>query len=185
MLRLEMNTTRGQIGMQSSPPRLSLETTQKTLNLTTTQPKVRVEATLPKISIDQSQCFSEAGLKGIVDFAAEYVSYAKSKMYESMARIAEQGNALTDIQYGGSPLADQALYNAYDQFMNEFNYGTVPRSRPRISLQEGQLDIKVTEGRVENRTAVQKPVVQYQKGNLQIYLATQPSIEMHAVDIQV
>lgn len=184
-MRLEMSSTRGQLGMQTTQGRFDMESPKQTLDISTTQPQTRVEGKLAKITIDQSQCFADAGLMGNVDFTSDYVNYAKSKMYESMGRISEQGTEMANIQYGGSAIADQALYNAYDQFMNAFNYGTVPRSRPRINVIEGSLDIRVTEGRFENRTKFQKPTIQYQKGSLRIYVATHPSLNISTVDERV
>ena len=85
-------------------------------------------------------------------FSDEYVAYAKQAMMSSIGRISEQGTQLSNIQYGGNPIADQGVYNAFDQFIGDWNIDFIPKSRPRIDYLPGALDIQVTEGSVENNT---------------------------------
>lgn len=185
MLQLQVNHTWPQIAVNRTPARLEVENPGYTLNMSVTQAKVRVEATLPKITIDQSQCFAEAGLKGVAALREELVSIARSAMLASISRIVDQGNQLADIPNAYGAIPDQAYSNAFDQFDKEFDIGTIPRSRPRIEVQEGRLDIQVTPGEVRNQTAVQAPVLRYQKGSVEVYLKQKPSIEVRFLDTTV
>lgn len=184
MLQLQVNHIWPQIGVNRAPARLEMQSPGFTLDISVTQPQTKIEYSLPEITIDQSQCFSEAGRKGIADFAEENASFAVSKMLESIGRIAEQGNALTDIQFGGNPIVDQSYYNAYDQFEHEFNMATIPKSRPKIEVIEGSLDIQVIEGKLTNNTVSQKTSMQYVKGAIEVYLKQRGSIDVSFVDVK-
>lgn len=184
MLSLQVNHTWPQIGINRSPGHIEMQSPGYTLDMSVTQAAVRVESTLPKVTIDQSQCFSEAGLKGNVSFAAEMVNYSKNAMVSSIGRIVEQGNQQADILGGVNALQDQAYYNAFEQFDKEFNMDTIPKSRPRIEIIDGVLDIRVTEGQISNDTVMQNPTLKYVHGSLEIYLKQRPSIETRFVDVK-
>jgi len=183
-MRLEMNSQRAQIGMKTTPPVQDIQQPHAELDLKTTHAKAQVEGTLPKVQIDQSQAFSESGLKGIVDFTSEIIQRAKSDMQNAMARAADQGNQLADIHNSTNVIAENADDNAWGQFENEFGMVTMPSSRPEITVIEGELDIQVQEGKVENNTRAQKPIVDYRRGKLDIYLKQRNSLEIRAVEDQ-
>lgn len=184
MLQLQINQTWAQIGIKSTPGTLQVQNPGYTLDMSVTQPQIRVEATLPQITIDQSQCFAEAGRKGLTAFSADMVSYAKSAMLGSIARIAEQGNEMAALPNAVNVIAEQGYSNAYDQFEKEFGMVTIPTSRPKIGLKEGTVDIQVTPGEVVNNTTLQKTSLQYTKGAVEVYLKQRPSIDVRFVDVK-
>ena len=166
---LNYNITKSQLSIEQPRPQV-----EAGLSL----PQVRVEATLPKITIDQTQAFNESGLKTVQAFSDEYVSYAKARMQESVGRIAEQGTQMTDIHLGGNAIAEQASYNAYDQFYGEFGMVTMPRSRPEIQVREGNININVTEGQITGKIIPGKPQINYRPGNVERYMAQYNSISI-------
>ncbi len=184
MLQLQVNHTWPQIGVNRTPARLEAQNPGYTLDMSVTQAKINIESTLPQITIDQSQCFSEAGLKGIADLAAEMVSLSKGAMLSSIGRIVDQGNQMANLPNATDAIADQGYYNAFEQFDKEFNMGTIPTSRPKIDVIEGTIDIKVTEGRVTNNTVSQPVRLRYTKGAVEIYLKQRSSIETQFVDVK-
>ena len=179
--QLTIQTTPARLSINRTPEQQSIQQEQYTLNLETSLPKVRVESTLPKITIDQSQPFAESGRKGIADLMAENVSYSVNQMYASIGRIAEQGTQMTNVHINPNAISDQAYYNAYEQFDREWNYGTMPRSRPRIDVIEGQVDIQVTEGRVNNYTQKSRVDYNYTPSKVQVAVAQYHSININYV----
>lgn len=167
--KLGMNTQNASVQRQSTLPRIDLETEQAKVEMTSTQ---------PKIQIDQRQCFSESGLKGILELSAENAANAVSTMYASVGRIAEQGNALTDIQNGGNPIAEQAYYNAYDQFATDYNMVTMPKTRPKITLQEGRVNLNVRGGTVNENYVKGEIKTEYQAGKVEIYMLQERMFQM-------
>lgn len=188
-MRLEMRSQMAHIGIETSRGIQTIEQPRAEVDIRTNHAQVRVEGTLPKVLIDQSRCFSESGLKGVLELLAEMAQGARTACLEGMARTADQGNQLADIHNGTSVIADVADDNAWGQFQKEFGMVTMPRSRPQITVIEGELDIRVEEGRVENQTRPQKPVIEFQRGKLDIYLEQRNYLEIRAVgnayDIQL
>jgi hypothetical protein len=188
-MALQIRTQPAILAYKISKPEQNIQQPKAQVEGSISHAKIRVEGTTPRITIDQTQAFNESGLKNIEAFAAEYVQLGKQKMQESAGRIAEQGDQLSDIHLGGNPIADQAMYNAFDQFYHEFGMVTMPRSGPAINVIEGRLDIQVTEGQVTGQIRAQKPIVDYKQGRIERYMKQYNSIEINyvgeKVDLQV
>lgn len=177
-MRLVINSQPALIGINTQNAQLTRTTTLPKIELKTEHAKVQVETTLPKLQIDQKQCFAESGLKGILQLASENASDSVSKMYEGVGIAAEQGNALTDIHLGGNPIADQAYYNAYDQFLREFNMVTMPMSRPKITLIRGTINLQVKGGTVQKNYVKGELNSEYQPGKVEIYMLQKRQFEL-------
>ena len=173
---LSIQTQPAILAYNISKPQQSIQQPKATVEGSLSLPQVRVEATLPKITIDQTQAFNESGLKNVTAFSDDYVSYAKSKMQESIGRIAEQGTQMTEIHLGGNAIASQGAYNAYDQFDHEFGMVTMPRSGAQIDVIEGSVDIRVIEGELTGKIRAQKPIIDYQPGKVERYMQQYNSI---------
>lgn len=176
-IRLTASTTPYLIGMSTTPAKLNMRTTQPKVELHQEHGKVMIQTTAPKITIDQSQCFSESGLKGILELTRDMANESVSIMNESVGRIAEQGTELTNIHLGGNPIADQASYNAYDQFSHEFNMVTMPTSRPNIQLVRGTVRIQATGGKVDAKLIRGEVATDYSPGKVEIYARSKNSIQ--------
>ncbi|WP_077369562.1 DUF6470 family protein [Anaerosalibacter sp. Marseille-P3206] len=116
------------------------------LSIQTTYPKVQIDRQLPRVTIDQYQCFAEAGLKNAKDFTADSVSYAYSKAAEGIDTIVSEGNAMGAIETGNfNIITDTAFDSGLGQ--KEFNVDIIPKSRPKIEV-EGHLNIEYEMGKV-------------------------------------
>lgn len=177
-MRLVIESQPYKIGIQTRNAKLDMKTTKPVLELKTEQAKVQIETTKPQIQIDQKQCFSESGLKGIFELNAENAASSVSEMYASVGRIAEQGNEMTRIESGGNAIADQAYYNAYEQFNKDFNMGTMPKSRPKISLIRGTVSLSVKGGTVSGNFKKGEVESNYSAGKVEIYALQQKEFKM-------
>lgn len=184
-MALQIRTTQAVLGHRTINARQSIQQPKAQVEGFISHAQVRVEATLPKVTINQTQAFNESGLKTIDAFSADYVAYAKQKMQESIARISEQGDQLANVHEGGEQIADQALYNAFDQFYNEFGMVTMPRSRPQIDVIEGTVDIEIKQGEITGTIRAQKPVVEYQPGKVEKYMEQYDSILIRYIENRV
>lgn len=175
-LRIQIQSTPALLGMDSKPAALDIRQKKADQELSAPLPRVQMESRLPKVQIDQSQCFSESGLKGSSELTTDNANYAIQKMYESIGRIADQGTQLSNIHEPDDKIVSQAYYNAYDQFDRDYNMVTMPRSRPKISVIEGKVDLSVVGGNVEHQVRINKPEIGYQAGKLDIYLRQKNNI---------
>lgn len=184
--RLSMTSTTAQLGIQRTPEVKDIENPKGfSLELRTTHPTLRVEGTLPRVQIDQYQSFADAGLKNALDLSKENSSYALGQLLQGMGTIAAQGTELTNIHTRVNVIAEQAIENAYDQFIRTFDIGTVPRSRPNIDLIRGELDIQVQEGSIENTSTVRRPVNNYRQGKVSLYMERYNNLTIEVINTQV
>jgi hypothetical protein len=184
--QVRIQTTKAQLGMESQKGFLEhVNPPQQQLDIKTNLVKVEIRSRAPQIRIDQTQAFAESGLKQPLALSQDNSAYSNQKMMESIGKIVDQGNQLMAIENGGNPIPEHAVYNAYDQFVREWNMVTMPRSRPRIDLIEGTVDIQVRGGDVVNNTRPSKVSFNYQPGKLDIYLKQKDSISMSVVDVEV
>lgn len=165
---LDIRTINARTTMHTELPKLDLETEKANLNMQTE---------LPKIQIDQSQCFSESGLKTCAELSAENASRSVQEMYASIGKTVEQGNALTDFHNGANMVAEQSFFNAYDQFEREFGMVTMPMSRPNITLNRGKVNTDYQPGRINATPRLSKPEINYEPGKVDISVKQYNSIK--------
>lgn len=180
-MALRINTTPAVLGYNIKKPQQTIQQPKAHVEGSMTHARISMHSTRPQLTIDQVQSFNESGLKSVTAFSDEYVSFAKEKMQESIGRIASQGNQLTDVHLGGDQIAEQAVYNAYDQFYHEFGMVTMPRTGPQINITPGDLQIQVTRGQLNGKIIAQKPIINYQPGKVERYMEQYNSISIQYV----
>lgn len=168
-MRIVMQSQMALIGLKTNNAQMKQHYVQPVIEMETTTGELNMKVDLPKIEIDQQQCFSESGLKGILELSSDNVKAAVQQMYASVGRIADQGNQLSNF-HEGNAIADQAYYNAYDQFDNEFNMVTMPMSRPKITVIEGRVNMDPTRTQIKFNPKLSKPELEYTPGRVDIYL---------------
>lgn len=175
---IEVTTQKANIGWDTQKASLSQSGNgAQTLDIEINKPLLEMQTTLPKIQIDQSQSFAEAGLKNLQAFMAESVSYGQQMVSQGISRIVDQGNSMIEIHTGYDPIPDQAIYNAYEMFDKEFNYGAIPTTRPSISLAEGRVETNLVKGNIVNNSRPQKVEMTYTPWQINIYVKQYASIE--------
>lgn len=174
---IQISTTMAVIDWNVSKANLSqIGNGAQILDLNIQKPLLEMQTNLPKVLIDQSQPFSEAGLKGIKAFMKDAVSLGRQIVSDGIERIVSQGNDFINIHTGVDPIPDQALYNAYDMFEKSFNYGVIPQSRPSVSLQEGRVNTTFNPGSVNNQSAPQKVQMDYTPWQINYFMKQYNSI---------
>lgn len=178
---LKISTTPALIGINRTPGKLEIQQPGPDVNMNTQHPKVEIDSELPKVQIDQYQSFADAGLKNFLDLTREAAQLGKQAAMRGIERRVRQGNELADIQNGFGAIPRQAQENAFELFNKEFNIGTVPKSRPKIDLIEGKVNIQVHEGKVNMDVKVNRPTIDYTRGKVDIYLRQKNSIEIQYI----
>lgn len=186
-MKLKIRTTPAILNFQTNNAQQTTPAIPKeSLKLEIIEPELKMETKKPKVNIDQDQCFNESGLKNNKAFLEEIVSLSKSAVMEGIAHKAEQGEQMMAIESGVDAIAENASYNAWERFYNEFGMVTMPRSRPVITVEEGDVeyqfnrgDVKVLNGpyRIDQGT--------YQAGKVEYYMKQNNSIEITPVGDEV
>lgn len=156
------------------------------LNMAIKEPEMKLTTTKPQLKIDQDQCFNESGLKNNRAFLDDVVSRAKQAVREGVAQRVQDGNAMMAIENGMDVIAEQASYNAWERFYNEFGLVTMPQSRPVITVVDGDVNFQFEEGNVEILNGpFQSDKGTYQSGKVEYYMKQKNSITVTPVGDEV
>lgn len=166
-MRLVMQSQPAILGYRTNNAQTKMHTAQAKLELEIQDSKLEMTSELPKIQIDQSQCFSESGLKSSRELTAENAANALQQMQASVGRIADQGNQMANIGTGANVIAEQAYFNAYDQFATDYNMVTMPKSRPKITVIEGRINFSANRAKVVGTPRLSKPEIDYTPGKVE------------------
>ncbi|MEK5206257.1 DUF6470 family protein [Psychrobacillus sp. FSL H8-0510] len=176
--KLQVNSTKAQIGLNIQKPVQEIE--QPSANLDLQQPKAiqTMRTTKPQLSIDTEQARADIDLKSvrrrIEDFAAE----GRQGVSEGIARRAQQGAELMKIENGGNPIKSQAQQTGrqpYSGLAIKFVpfYGSV-----KVNFQPGSVDIQVEPQQVINNTTTNKPIHNYTPGKVKVEMQQHSSIQI-------
>ncbi len=185
LAKIQIRTTPIKLGMKTSPPKMEIDSGNPiSLNLQTTKGELKMHTEQIRVEIDQSKCFEEAGLKSNSSLIAEAASYGNQKAMEGLGRIVDQGNQLSQIEGGSNPIPDQAVYNTFEQFINEWNLGFIPKSRPEIKIKGGTVDIDYKPAEVRNNTERKKVNINFTKGKVETYVEQYNKVEFSVLDLK-
>lgn len=182
---IQIQTTQALIGINRTPGKLELSSPQAVLDIQIEEPKMEISGTLSRIEIDQTQCFAESGNKTIFMLNKDNADNAKQIALANIAKVTRQGYELASIEDGGNPIASHAKENAYTQFDNEFGMVTMPKSRPVITVIDGEMDYNFTRGDVILNPQIQRVTSNYTQTKIETYLRQKNSIEINFVDEKV
>lgn len=91
------------------------------------------------IIIDQSRCFSEAGLKSISELIYNHAQKGMQDAMAAIERINSEGARMKEIQNGPGAIADIGK-SKFIEGMAPFIYDAIPKSRPRIEVVGQNID---------------------------------------------
>jgi len=172
------------IGIQTEKATFNQQTTLPKLNLQIENPEIQIESTQPKVYIDQTEAFADAGLKTPERLTRDFVNEAKQAMMQSIARIAQQGDQLTEIQNvsDDTVIANQAYENAFGQFEYDWGYTHIPKSGPEFTPVKGEVNISLKEGSVSGQLEKGTVNHEFRRGKIDIYLRQKNSLEINVVE---
>ncbi|WP_129723364.1 DUF6470 family protein [Xylanivirga thermophila] len=132
--QIGIRTQRAWMDIRQEPPRADIS-----------QPKADMDIRVkqPKIHIDQTQCFAEKGLKPALQLAHDYYDECYESGVEAIGDIAEAGDRMMRIEEGRDPIVDLAFESMF-KYEGDLNLVCAPTSRPKIELEEGETNIRIT-----------------------------------------
>lgn len=166
-MQLRVTNINGQIGIKTTDAVLSIRQPKGELEMTTKKTDLNLKINLPKVKIDQSQCFSEAGLKDVFELTAEAAQRGMQNAQETIGKIAADGDRMANFQTKEDVIAALDWEKAFPGPV-DYNIGFIPRSRPKIEV-EGGVAFNPQLGGVEFKAKIYAP---------EITVATKPSVEI-------
>ena len=171
------------IDIRSTPPSIKVHQPQADLQIESRLPRVEVQKEQISIRIDQSQCFDEAGLKGITALGDDIENRSEVAVLQGIERIAAEGDMLGAIENKGNPIPEIAYNNLFDKV--DYNIELMPRSKPKIDFVGGNLDIKVDEGYVNIQVTPRKPQIDVQLGSIEFNYTPPPQDGLESIGSKI
>lgn len=185
VMRLEMHSTMAQIGIVNKKPVQTIRQPKGEQSIKQVKAEMIVDRELPRVLIDQSQCFSEVGLKSVFELTRENAQLGYQHVLEEIGRIAEEGDQMAHIEDGRplrTVLADIAEARAWRPV--DITVDLLPKSRPKIEV-TGHLYIDWKLGGAKLDYKPNKAITRYQPGDVNIYIKRWNNLEIHVVDEKV
>ncbi|OES46183.1 hypothetical protein BA724_15795 [Domibacillus iocasae] len=167
--------------MRTSPAALSIQQPDASVDLRQPKADMSIQTTPGQLRIDQSQAFADAGRKDVFQLTRETAAKARQKALEGTGRRAMEGRELADIHKVDNAIQQQAKRKSARNFETGLtwipSYGSV-----KIDYQVGDVVINVQTHQVENNTRANKPVINYQPGDVSFQLIQSPFVRFQAVN---
>ncbi len=179
-MELKINQQYAKIGMDIKEPVLKLEISEPQLQTTTSRAELSIEAGQAVLHIDQSQCFADAGLRNLTQFAAYCGSLAYNDYSKGLDRVVGEGHMLARIEDGAS--ISQVAFNRCNPAPDPITVVAIPKQPPRTwfdstpvkyDYSPAQVQSELRRGNVENNC---------ERGYVDIYLLQKNSIEINWVN---
>jgi hypothetical protein len=171
-MQLKVTNIHGQIGININDASLSIRQPPADMEITTKPAELNMETNQVKIKIDQSQCFSEAGLKDVFELTEEFAQRGREVALEAVGNIAGEGDRMAMIENRADPFVEIATNKALPP-PAEFNIALMPVSRPKIEF-EGGVYFNPQMGQVDIRVQINAPEISSTQPSLDIYLLQKP-----------
>ncbi|WP_175640281.1 DUF6470 family protein [Metabacillus schmidteae] len=182
--QIRLESTNAQISIESRSATTQVQ--QQKADMSIEQPKANLSfRTNPgKLTIDQTQARADVEIKSVFHSIEENTQEGKQGWSTGIKRIVQEGEELMKIENGGNPIATQAQRNGYKP-MKEFGIGFVPSvGSVKINYQPAVVEITITPNKPIISVAVNKPILDYQAGNVEINIAKKNDLKID-FDIKV
>lgn len=165
------------LGMDSEPGQQDIRQPPATLEMSTTPLRMEITYRNPDIEIDQSRAWAALGLGGILEAMTRIHARAREVGLDGIARIVENGNRMAAIHLHTNAIADIAEEQAFEFY--EFDYvGPASVDNVDIHITTHKPEIEFTGGTLEIDAHPHKPIINYDRGKLDIYMLQYPKVEI-------
>ncbi len=176
--QLQIQTTRGILGLQITKPIQEIEQPRATLTQQQPAAILEISTTRPQLSVDTTEARADVDMKSVFRRSKENAQFGQQEVMEGIARRAQEGQQLLRIENRGNPIAEIAKHNATPppapigiRFIG--NHSSV-----QISIQAGTTDIRFTPQKAINDVQINKPIHQYTQGKVTGFMEQYSSIRI-------
>lgn len=178
---IQINQTRAQVQISSTPGRQTIQQAHATVELSQPRPEVNLTITPGRLSIDQTEAWADMDRKHIFRRNREEAAEARQKAFQGTARRAAEGRELAAIENGGNPIVSQAIRNTTRNFQTGIGWIPSPGS-VKFNYQPGSVKANVNIQPIINNSHANKTTVSYQPGDVNIQLRQKPSIDFQVIN---
>ncbi|WP_339175265.1 DUF6470 family protein [Solibacillus sp. FSL R5-0691] len=176
--QIQLQTTRGQIGLTTQRPVQQIEQPKADLDLQQPKAEMSIRTTKSELSIDSVEMRESLDLMSSRSRTAEVAQYSKQTAMEGLARRVQEGIELMKIENGGNPLADQAKRTGRQPY-SSLGIKFIPKADSvKINFTPGLTEVQVEPQKVINNTKINKPIHNYTPGKVNVEMQQYPSLKI-------
>lgn len=172
-----------QMNYSIRPPEVSISQPQAELSIQQPEAIVNITTEQGKLHLDQSQAFSEAGLKSIKELNADYVQKGRQAVLSAIAKKAQQGEQLmhgAGKGQQGASIAHIAKQNTAVGPPQKVNIKFIPSpGAVKMDYTPGHFDIDIQAQKPKIDVQVNKPKIDLTYGSVKGTMTQRPSVEVH------
>ncbi|MFD1038882.1 DUF6470 family protein [Virgibacillus byunsanensis] len=181
--QIRMNSQMAQIQIQQTNGKQYIKQPKADLFIQQPQADISINTTPSRLTIDQTQAWEDMGLMHISKRIKQFANEGKQGLFEGIARKAQQGNELMEIENQGSPIPRQAAQNSFEG-MKSLAIEFIPSHfAVKTSFQPSEVDINVKVNKPIIEARVNKPTHQYEKGAVDTSMKQYQSLEIDVVNL--
>lgn len=181
--QIRLQSTFAKIAIHTTPPVQEIKQPPAELEIKQPPAQLTMETTPSKLTIDQTKAWEDMDLKHIFRRIEEFAQKGYEDWLEGIARVSRQGDELMRIENGGNPIAEQAKENS-EEPMYEFNIGWIPSLfsvKTNFEPTKVHIDVKAHKPMIQAK--VNKPIINYTPGKVNVDLAQRNSLRIDFVNI--
>ncbi|TQR17374.1 DUF6470 family protein [Psychrobacillus vulpis] len=176
--QLQITTTRGILGLRTTPGTQEIEQPRAILSQQQPAAILEISTTQAQLSLDTTEVRADLDLKSVFKRTEEFAQLGREGSSEGTGRRAAQGRQLMDISKGRNVIKEQAVENG-SRPMKSLGIQFIPnRLKLEMSFQPGSLDINIETKKPVNDVTIQNPIYHYTPSKLTGEMEQWPSIQI-------
>jgi len=165
--QVKITTRDAKIGLNIQNAQIKMKQHKAEVSIQQPQAEQTIRQHPPKLRIDQTNAWSNLGLKSIIERTNDTAQHANQVHHQGLARIAREGDELMSIESGGNPIASQAKRNSGWNFDYKPGGMTV-HDLVSFNYEPGRAEISTKRQEPVIEATPRKPQLQYQRGNVSV-----------------
>ena len=178
---INIKSTQAAIGIETQKAQIRSRPAQLMLRMRQIPARMQIESRQTRIKIDQTQAFSESGLKTSLELARVFYQNSFRVGLEAIGTIAAESRRFLQIERGGNAIAELARNRGIRQ--GQLNVVCMPKSGPNISWEPGYININWEAARIEADWEYTEPDFEYIPHSVRIYMRALHKIEITVDEI--
>jgi len=183
--RISIHSQRGLIGIESQRGQYEIRRPQPELKIRSEKATMTANNQPGTLLVDQSLTNDAlTGGKPEVFWQRLYSQYRQVAL-DNIQRIVEEGNRMGALHIRGNPIADIAL-NAFLEGAPDLQvFGHASPANIAFQYTPNDVNIQFERGKVTVDAEIQRPDIQYHRGDVRIYMQQYPKVTITPPEIDI
>src|SRR4030095_13723315 len=175
--QIQIRTQDAVLSIDADIGKQRIEQPAATVDMEQIRPEQHFKTTNGRLEINQERVWDALALGNNLQTMSKIYSMASDIALQGIARIVEKGDQMASIHLGGNPIAEMA--REWQRTFPEFDFvGEASYDNIDIEYIPSELSIETTPGKVNLSVQVNKPIIEYERGKLDIYMSQYPKVEI-------